>query len=87
MTGACTLSREPFPYDDIWDPLARVFEAFGLERCMWGTDWTRAMELLTYEQGVAPFRLTDRLSEQERADLMGRNLMRIYGWSPGGQSE
>lgn len=87
VTGACTLSREPFPHDDIWDPLARVFEAFGLERCMWGTDWTRAMELLTYEQGVAPFRLTDRLSEEERADLMGRNLMRIYGWAPDGQSE
>jgi predicted TIM-barrel fold metal-dependent hydrolase len=82
ISGACTLSHEPFPYDDIWDPLARVFDAFGFERCMWGTDWTRAINLLSYEQGVAPFRLTDRLSEDERADLMGRTLQRIYGWTP-----
>ena len=39
ITGACTLSRAPFPYDDLWDPLGRIFDAFGIDRCMWGTDW------------------------------------------------
>ncbi len=82
ISGACTLSHEPFPYDDIWDPLGRVFEEFGFDRCMWGTDWTRAVNLLTYDQGVEPFRRTDRLSDGERADLMGRTLRRIYDWSP-----
>ena len=52
ISGACTLSHEPFPYKDIWDPLARIFDAFGFDRCMWGTDWTRAVGMLTYEQGV-----------------------------------
>ena len=47
ISGACTLSHEPFPYRDIWDPLARIFDAFGLDRCMWGTDWTRAVAFLT----------------------------------------
>ena len=42
ISGACTLSHEPFPYNDIWDPLGRIFDAFGLDRCLWGTDWTRA---------------------------------------------
>ena len=82
ITGACTLSREPYPYEDLWDPLRRVFDAFGFDRCLWGTDWTRAVNLLTYEQGVTPFRLTDRLSDDERADLMGGALQRIYNWSP-----
>jgi hypothetical protein len=49
---------------------------------MWGTDWTRAVALLTYEQGVEAFRVTDRLSDTERATLMGRSLARIYKWSP-----
>src|SRR5437016_542038 len=40
VSGACTLSREPYPFNDIWDPLARVFDAWGFERCLWGTDWT-----------------------------------------------
>jgi L-fuconolactonase len=82
ITGACTLSREPFPYKDLWDPLWRIFDAFGLNRCMWGTDWTRATALLTYKQGVDAFRVTDRLSENDRAVLMGATLQRVYDWSP-----
>ena len=82
ISGACTLSHEPFPYTDIWEPLCKVFEAFGFDRCMWGTDWTRAVELLTYEQGVESFRVTDQLSESERFALMGGTLTKIYNWSP-----
>jgi predicted TIM-barrel fold metal-dependent hydrolase len=82
ISGACTLSHEPFPYRDIWDPLGRIFDAFGLDRCLWGTDWTRAVALLTYEQGVEAFRVTDRLSDSDRSRLMGGTLMRIYNWGP-----
>ena len=34
ISGACTLSREQFPYRDIWHPLGRIFEAISLDRCM-----------------------------------------------------
>jgi L-fuconolactonase len=82
ISGACTLSHEPFPYQDLWDPLARIFDAFGFDRCMWGTDWTRAVALLTYQQGVEAFRVTDRLSDSDKAALMGETLRRVYRWSP-----
>jgi L-fuconolactonase len=82
ISGACTLSHEKFPYRDIWDPLGRIFDAFGMGRCMWGTDWTRAVGLLTYKEGVEAFRITDRLSDSDRAALMGGTLTKIYGWSP-----
>ncbi len=82
ISGACTLSHEPFPYSDIWEPLGRIFDAYGLSRCMWGTDWTRAVRLLTYKQGVEAFRVTDRLTDGERDALMGGSLAKIYGWSP-----
>jgi L-fuconolactonase len=80
ISGACTLSREPSPYKDIWDPLGRIFDAFGFDRCMWGTDWTRAVRILTYKQGVDAFRVTERLSDDERAALMAGTLQRIYNW-------
>ena len=82
ITGACTLSHEPYPYNDLWDPLRQIFDKFGFDRCLWGTDWTRAVNLLTYAQGVEPFRLTDRLSDDERAALMGGTLQRLYNWPP-----
>ena len=80
ISGACTMSHLPFPYDDIWDPVLRVIDAFGLDRCMWGTDWTRTIGMLTYEQGVAPFRDTKRLSESDKAALMGGTLQKVYKW-------
>ncbi len=82
ISGACTLSHQPFPYQDIWQPLGKIFDAFGFARCMWGTDWTRAAELLTYEQGVEAFRVTDQLSDSERCALMGGTLAKLYNWSP-----
>ena len=82
ITGACTLSHEPFPFRDIWEPLARIFDAFGIDRCLWGTDWTRAVNLVTYAEGVDAFRVTEVLSGSDRAALMGGNVARIYDWSP-----
>lgn len=82
ISGAGTLSHKQFPYADIWEPLGQIFRAYGLDRCMWGTDWTRAVNLLTYEQGVEAFRVTDQLNDSERAALMGGSLQKIYKWSP-----
>jgi predicted TIM-barrel fold metal-dependent hydrolase len=82
ISGACTLSHEAFPYSDIWAPLERIFDVFGIGRRLWGTDWTRAVALLTYQQGVDAFRVGDRLSESDRAALMGGSLSRVYNWSP-----
>jgi len=82
LSGAGTMSAQAFPYDDIWDPMQRIIDAFGVERCLWGTDWTRAVKVLTYEQGVEAFRVTQRLSNSDRAMLMGGAAERTYGWAP-----
>ena len=82
ITGAGTLSHEKFPYADIWGPIGRIFDAFGIERCLWGTDWTRAVGMLTYAEGVDAFRDTDRLSDADKAAFLGGNVQRVYGWAP-----
>jgi predicted TIM-barrel fold metal-dependent hydrolase len=80
ISGACTLSRQAYPYDDIWEPVLKVIDAFGLERCMWGTDWTRTSGVLNYRQGVDPFVHCRYLSEADKAALMGGSLEKIYRW-------
>jgi predicted TIM-barrel fold metal-dependent hydrolase len=82
LTGACTLSLKSFPYPDIWDPVCRLIDAFEVERCMWGTDWTRAVNFLTYAQGIGAFRVADCLSASDKAELMGGTASRVYGWAP-----
>ena len=82
ISGACTLSKQPYPFPDIWDPLKRIFNAWGFERCLWGTDWTRAFAVVNYENAVKPFLETKTLSDSERAMLMGGACAKAYGWSP-----
>lgn len=82
VSGACTMSTQPYPYDDIWDNLQRIFDAWGLDRCLWGTDWTRTYPLFPYINGVDPFRLNRRLSATDKAKLMGETCARVYGWRP-----
>ena len=74
VSGACTLSREPYPFPDIWDPLARVFDAWGFDRCLWGTDWTRAFAVVNYEQAVEPFLKTDPPERHRAGHADGRRL-------------
>ena len=81
ITGVCTLSRQAFPFSDIWDPLEEVFSRFSLERCMWGTDWTRAVNFISYRESVDCFLNSSPLSLSEKAQLMGNTLDNIYGWS------
>jgi hypothetical protein len=37
--------------------------------------------MLSYKQGVAPFRATSRLPDRDRAKLMGGTLEKVYTWS------
>lgn len=82
LSGLCTLSTQSFPFGDIREPVGRVLDAFGIDRCMWGTDWTRAVRFLTYREGVDAFRLAGLLSETDREAVMGGTAQRIYGWAP-----
>ena len=41
-----------------------------------------AFAVVNYEQAVEPFLKTDRLSDTERAMLMGGACAKAYGWSP-----
>ena len=82
VSGACTLSKEPYPFNDIWDPLAKIFDAWGMERCLWGTDWTRAFPVVNYENATRPFLDTKRLSKSDWAMLMGGACEKAYRWAP-----
>ena len=82
ISGAFTLSQQSYPYQDIWDPLGRIFDAFGVNRCLWASDWDPEISSGEYEPWLEAFRLTDRLSDSDRAALMGGTLTRVYNWSP-----
>jgi len=58
VSGACTLSKQPYPFPDIWDPLARLFDAWGFERCLWArTGRARSPSSTTSRQSSPSLRL------------------------------
>ena len=62
--------------------LKRVFEAFGRERCYWGTDMTGSFAKATYRQRVTHFIETlDFLSEEDKDWVMGRAILARLKWA------
>lgn len=94
VSGAPTLSADPYPYPDIWPRLTRVFEAFGMDRCMWGTDQHRVFGRIhglaeplprypgyhDYAEGVHFLLDRDDLSASDKEALFGGTLRKIMRW-------
>ena len=79
-TAAPTLSLEPYPFADLWPPLHRVLDSFGVEHVIWGTDITRVGGLHSYPEAVSYLRDTDELSGAEKELLMGGTLRELLNW-------
>lgn len=50
LSGCMKFSRESYPYADTWPYIRALVGAFGIERCLWGSDWPflRATERVDY---------------------------------------
>ncbi len=79
MSGAPSYSSIPYPYKNIHGYLQRIFDAFGPQRCFWGTDITRMP--CSYRQCVTMF--TEELPWLKGRDLemvMGQAFCDWLGW-------
>ena len=80
LTGMPALSREAYPYDDLWPHYARLIDAFGIERLIWGSDITRVAELVNYADALGYVKYAAPFSASDKAKLLGGNLRRILNW-------
>jgi len=81
LSSAPTYSLESYPFRDMTEHLRRCFEAFGRERCYWGTDMTNSFGKATYKQRITHF--TEELpflTEQDKEWVMGRAILARLGW-------
>jgi predicted TIM-barrel fold metal-dependent hydrolase len=70
LSGAPSTSSHPYPYRNIHGYLKHIVDAFGPDRCFWGTDITRMP--ISWRQCVTMF-------TEEMAWLKGRDLERVMG--------
>jgi predicted TIM-barrel fold metal-dependent hydrolase len=82
LSSAPLMSSEPYPFRDMAPHIQRLFDAYGPQRCYWGTDVTNSYAKASYRQRVTHF--TEELSFLSEADkdlIMGRAIVARLRWS------
>ena len=82
LSSSPTYSFEPYPWRDMTEHLKRCFDAYGPQRCHWGTDLTNAFAKSTYRQRITHF--TEELpflSEEDKDWVMGRAILKRLNWA------
>ena len=75
-------SSEAYPFRDMTPHIRRLFDAFGPQRCHWGTDVTNSYAKATYRQRVTHF--TEELaflSQDDKDWIMGRSILARLRWT------
>ena len=72
-------STEGFPYAVLHEPIKRIIDTFGVERCMWGSGYTGAR--WPYPESVRLFTEgLDFLSASDKETILGGAASRWLGW-------
>jgi len=81
VSSTPTYSLESYPWRDMTEHIQRCFDAFGPQRCYWGTDITNAFNKSSYRQRITHF--TEELkflSEKDKEWVMGRAILDRLRW-------
>jgi L-fuconolactonase len=81
FSGAPALSLEEFPFSDLWPHLHQVMRAFGTDRLMWGSDFTRCAPDHSYAEALFYLLHTDQVSVSEKEALLGKTARRLLRWT------
>jgi predicted TIM-barrel fold metal-dependent hydrolase len=94
LRGMPGLSKEAFPYRDVWLRVRELVAAFGAERLLWASDISRYQGRVgwhlrppvtgdgqhTYAQSLALYRDTELLSQAEKELILGGAARRLLRW-------
>ena len=80
ISGLYAISDPPFayPHGAAMRCIHNILAAYGCDRCLWGSDFSPAMEFVSFPQTIH-WEATEQLSEEERNLIMRGNLVRLLG--------
>ena len=98
LCGAPLLSDRNYPFDDVWPYMERLFAAFGFDRVMWASDYTR-MRIADRPKGERPRKRglsyadslnwllrTGRIGLEDKRKLLGGSARRLLNLPPVAQT-
>ncbi len=82
VSSAVNFTKEPYPFRDMTDHIKRCFDAYGPQRCHWGTDLTNSLAKATYRQRIEHFtKELSFLSEEDKDWVMGKAILKRLNWA------
>ena len=76
---AATEPGHDYPHRGAWPYVQALAEAFGIDRLLWGSDFTPAIDQLTFPQTFGLFAHMPFLTDADRARIEGANLLARLG--------
>jgi L-fuconolactonase len=74
-----SVSKEGFPFRDTYPQVQRLYEAFGPQRLMWGTDWPVSSKHASYAQTLAVVRdHMTFLNRDDRRWMLSKTIERVW---------
>lgn len=82
LSGIPGYSSESYPWRDMTGYIRNCFEAFGAQRCHWGSDLSNSFGNASYAQRIAHITdALDFLSNDDKDWLMGRGILARLDWN------
>ena len=76
---AATDPGHDYPHRAAWPYVQTLVESFGVDRLLWGSDFTPAIDQLTFPQTLGLFGHMPFLGDADRAKIEGGNLLSRLG--------
>lgn len=74
-----SLSKQPYPYRDAQEQVKRLYDVFGPQRLMWGTDWPLVERHCGYAKALALVRDEMKfLSEEDKSWILSKTVERVW---------
>lgn len=75
VSNIAELSRGPFPFKDVVPRIRAVYESFGPDRLVWGSNYPPSKERASYAESVRCFAELSFVSDADKAKIMGTNFL------------
>lgn len=74
-----SLSKQPYPYADTYEQVKKLYDAFGPQRLMWGTDWPLVENHCGYAKALSLVRDEMKfLNEEDKSWILSKTVERVW---------
>jgi predicted TIM-barrel fold metal-dependent hydrolase len=76
-----SLSKEEFPYKDSQTLVKKLYDKFGPQRLMWGTDWPICLAKCSYAQTLSMVRdQMSFLNDEDKHWMMNKTIQKVWNF-------